>query len=191
MKTVFVLSSGRTGTHFLAHYFNSNYDNVVALHEPKSTYLFRRYSNAYIAGKVPRERMIGVLRGARREVLDSLQTDTYIESILVCPAHEEALFIAGQHMVDIGLEQMQNWSVKASPWKTLVQNKDPRYHYLAGDQQVGIGVMIIDFKHFFTIPRARLCREYADSFVGAINPLFRELLSQRFANFLSRIGLPN
>ena len=45
-RMIFVLSTGRTGTKFLAEYFNNNYPDITALHEPKPSYLLRLMSNA-------------------------------------------------------------------------------------------------------------------------------------------------
>ena len=44
--------------------------------------------------------------------------------------------------------------------------------------------MIIDFKRFYTISRAKIYREYQNHYVGSIGELYRERLSQRFACFL-------
>lgn len=79
-KTGIIVSSGRTGTQFLAEYFNKNYDGVVALHEPKPRYVLRVYSNARIAGKVERERMASVLVQNRQKMMRQISCDAYIES---------------------------------------------------------------------------------------------------------------
>lgn len=50
--------------------------------------------------------------------------------------------------------------------------------------------LVIDFKHYYAIPRDTLFRMYPEHYLVTINQLFRESLSQRFSNYLSRIGLP-
>ena len=50
--------------------------------------------------------------------------------------------------------------------------------------------LIMDFKHYFTIPLKTLESKLNDR-ICTIEPLFRESISQRFSFFLSRIGLPN
>jgi hypothetical protein len=47
----FIVSTGRTGTQFLAHYFEQNFAHVTARHEPKPSYLLCMASNAYAADK--------------------------------------------------------------------------------------------------------------------------------------------
>lgn len=75
-----IVSSGRTGTNFLAEYFDKNFDDVTALHEPKPSYALRRYSNAYLSGKISDEKMAAVLQRKRKKLMASIETSTYIES---------------------------------------------------------------------------------------------------------------
>ena len=79
-QVVVVLSTGRTGTQALAHYFNACYDNVTALHEPKPTRQFRVMSNMAIAGKLPRERAVKNLVRFRRRLIEKITRPIYIES---------------------------------------------------------------------------------------------------------------
>lgn len=79
-QTAFILSTGRTGTKFLAEYFSTNFDNVLALHEPKPSYLLRIYSNAHLSGHVSQQAMITLLRLMRRKRLHELSSDLYIEA---------------------------------------------------------------------------------------------------------------
>jgi hypothetical protein len=124
--------------------------------------------------------------------------DKQIESILVCPAYDIMLFAKGEHLKDLapGRGEMRIWNVEkkhghpTTDWKTLIQNKNPRYHHLEKDSTLPLPELIVDFKHFYTIPRSRLYRLHGKCFVGAIRELYREDLNRRFANFLSRIGLP-
>ncbi len=78
-KLAFILSTGRTGTKFLATYFNANFDSVTALHEPHLSYHLRATANAYVSGAINRERLHQLLRGARRRHIKQAQP-FYIES---------------------------------------------------------------------------------------------------------------
>jgi hypothetical protein len=78
-KFAFILSSGRTGTKFLAEFFNANYTNVLARHEPRPSYPLRMLSNAYAAGKVSRPALIAALR-ISRPILQRSRGDLYLES---------------------------------------------------------------------------------------------------------------
>ena len=51
---------------------------------------------------------------------------------------------------------------------------------------------VIDFKHYFTInvEQAIKYKSNKDKFQFTLDKLFKESVSQRFANYLSRIGLP-
>ena len=78
-RLAFILSSGRTGTQFLAHYFDANFPGVRALHEPQPSYNLRIYSNLYTAGKVSTGRMLAVMRRSRRDIWASAP-GLYVES---------------------------------------------------------------------------------------------------------------
>ena len=49
-RTVLILSAGRTGTLFLARYFDANYEGVTARHEPPLSRLIRMASHARMEG---------------------------------------------------------------------------------------------------------------------------------------------
>lgn len=67
-------------------------------------------------------------------------------------------------------------------------NNDPRYHYVVFPEK-DMPELIIDFKYFFTINRDALYNRL-DHKVCSVDDLFRELINQRFCDYLSRIGLP-
>ncbi|MBW2666775.1 MAG: sulfotransferase [Deltaproteobacteria bacterium] len=79
-KTALILSSGRTGTQFLAHYFDANYHDVVALHEPPPARWLRFASHAHLRGSLSDDRIRSLLAWKRRHYDDRLDTDFYIES---------------------------------------------------------------------------------------------------------------
>jgi hypothetical protein len=80
-RMAFIFSTGRTGTKFLAHYFNHNYHNVLALHEPRPSYPLRIAANACVAGHLPDETLLKLLRWARRSVLKEAQGyECYLEA---------------------------------------------------------------------------------------------------------------
>ena len=78
-RTVLIVSSGRTGTQFLAHYFDANYPNVVARHEPPPRYLLRVAANAHAAGALSSAAVARLLEAKRRRI-DRLSADLYVES---------------------------------------------------------------------------------------------------------------
>lgn len=79
-SVVVILSTGRTGTAALAHLFNSNYDTVTALHEPKPTRHLRMLSNFAVTGRLSRRAAINILSRTRRRLLRRLTRPVYIES---------------------------------------------------------------------------------------------------------------
>ena len=120
--------------------------------------------------------------------------DKQMLSVIVAPIYNEDLFLRGEHLDSIGRKmQVINKTRKGKPttrYQYLVNNSDPRYHHLKFDDAVPIPDSVIDFKHYFTLTSEYLDRIRAGAFVCKVGELYRELITQRFANFLSRIGLP-
>jgi hypothetical protein len=78
-RSAFIVSSGRTGTKFLAEFFKANYPDVLARHEPQPSYHLRMLSNAHAAGRVSSRTMASVLRLSRPE-LGRYRSELYLES---------------------------------------------------------------------------------------------------------------
>lgn len=111
--------------------------------------------------------------------------DKHLHTILICPAYQEDQFFQGDHIWGLKMRQFNSGEIKK-----LKNNEEfKRYHYLKKDENLAIPNLVIDFKNFFTIPTNKLYKQKSN-YVATINELFREELSQRFASFLSRIGLP-
>lgn len=112
--------------------------------------------------------------------------DKSLPTILVCPAYLDEKYFAGAH-----LEGRQMRVFSSEPKKKLLNNdENNRCHYLKGDSSFQVPNLVVDFKHFYTIPRDLLYSVQTRVYLVTINELFRERLSQRFANYLSRFGLP-
>jgi hypothetical protein len=115
--------------------------------------------------------------------------DKRLFSVLVAPLYNAEHVFAGTHLADLGL-QMTLINKKRTPGETLMKNETPRYHYLDFPEDVPLVPQIVDFKHYFSLSTAYIEQERARQFVCRISALYREDLSQRFAAYLSRIGLP-
>lgn len=117
--------------------------------------------------------------------------DKYLPMVLICPAYPSELLKTGTHLSDQWKQNMENWGKQKNKFHDIKIQGNPRFHYLKGDQDLQIADLIIDFKHYFTIPRDELYRVYKDVYLISLNQLFREYLSQRFVYYFSRIGLPD
>lgn len=117
--------------------------------------------------------------------------DKYLLSIIVAPLYNYEQFINGTHLSELE-QQMATISSnkKKTDNKMLRDNKNPRYHFLEFDKNIRVVDSVVDFKHYFTVNTTTLQELKKDNFVCSISELYRESLSQRFANYLSRIGLP-
>jgi len=115
--------------------------------------------------------------------------DKLLLSVLVAPLYNAEFVYLGEHLSELDI-QMQTIDKGRSPGKNLRKNQNPRYHYVKFPEDMSIVTSVIDFKHYFSVNIHYLKREKKRDFVCRLPPLYREDLSQRFASFLARIGLP-
>jgi hypothetical protein len=115
--------------------------------------------------------------------------DKWLISVLLAPLYNAEHFFAGEHLQDIGVRSQLINKTKRDG-QLLMQNQTPRYHYLEFPRDVPLIPSVIDFKHYFSAPIPYLTELKPTHFVCTIGELYREDISQRFAAFLSRIGLP-
>jgi hypothetical protein len=73
----------------------------------------------------------------------------------------------------------------------IQNNANPRYHYLDFPKDCPLVPSVVDFKHYFSVSPEQLREHAKASFICRLAPLYREDICQRFAAFLSRIGLPD
>jgi hypothetical protein len=119
---------------------------------------------------------------------DKLTQDKWLISVLVAPLYTADHVFSGTHLSEIGLT-MQVISSKTEG-RIIKQNRLPRYHYLDFPEGIQIAPSIIDFKHYFSVNTIYLQELRDRNFVWTLPALYREDVSQRFASFLARIGLP-
>ena len=113
--------------------------------------------------------------------------DKFLFSILVCPGYFAEELRGGIHLRKYKLKMQQ---INKEMWNNIKHNQNPRYHFLKGEKTFQVPDLVLDFKHYYAISRDVLYENFEDHYIGSINELFREALSQRFAYYLSRVGLP-
>ena len=113
--------------------------------------------------------------------------DKYLHYILLCPAYLAEQLKSGIHLNDLELTMK---IIGRDKWGDVKTNQNQRYHFLKNDKEYQIPDLAVDFKHYFTVPRDLLYQQAEGQYIGSLRELFRESLSQRFAYYLSRIGLP-
>lgn len=116
-----------------------------------------------------------------------LNHDKFLPSILLSPAYRAEEFRQGEHLKELGLAMERFGS---DNWKRVKGNQTYRYHFVERSMDFQFPDLVIDFKHFFTVPRDVFYREFETCYLASLANLFREDLSNRFAYYLSRIGLP-
>lgn len=115
--------------------------------------------------------------------------DKKLFAVLVAPVYNADQVFLGQHLSELNMK-MAPINAKKTPGAYLRNNERPRYHYLDFPETVPIVPSIVDFKHYFSVSAVYLERLRPKNFVCRLSALFREDLSQRFAAYLARIGLP-
>jgi hypothetical protein len=115
--------------------------------------------------------------------------DKWLISVLVAPLYNVEHVYAGEHLSDLGMT-MEKINRKKTDGRRLQNNETPRYHYLSFPESLPIVDSVVDLKHYFTVNVEYLRKLRRANFVCRLAPLFREDVSQRFAAYLARIGLP-
>lgn len=119
----------------------------------------------------------------------STSQDKWLLSVLVAPLYNVEHVYLGQHLSELDM-QMQQIKQNSTQGKYLKSNQLPRFHYLEFPDSIPIVPSVIDFKHYFSVNVNYLHRVKKTKFVCSVSSLFREDISQRFASYLARIGLP-
>ena len=128
----------------------------------------------------------------RKEQSGNTDTDKqhqYLLSVIVAPVYTADDLREGTHLSELGLKCDR---ITSDQYKQIKQNKNERYHFM----KIRIGTSyleyIVDFKHYFTVNTETILTLKKDekNFNFQLDKLFKESVSQRFANYLSRIGLP-
>lgn len=130
---------------------------------------------------------------ARQKIKDASNPnhDKFLISVIVAPIYNFEEFRQGTHLDQLGLTMDPKGRRIKSMCKNIIKNENKRYHYLNFSDEVELVESVIDFKHYFTVTVEYLNSVYNSNYVCSIDSLYRELISQRFANFLARIGLPD
>ena len=117
--------------------------------------------------------------------------DKNLLSIIIAPLYNYEQLKQGTHLMELGLQMRKFHSdPKKTENKLLCQNETPRYHFIEFDETFPVVNQVVDFKHYFTVNLEYLQTLKNSNYVCSVNPLYRERISQRFANYLARIGLP-
>jgi hypothetical protein len=116
-----------------------------------------------------------------------LKNDGHLVSILVAPLYNAEHVKDGKHLdgINIMCEKLNT-----DKWKKIKQNDDSRYHYIEPPKKFLLPPSVVDFKHYFSVSLHSL-EENIGNRLCTMEPLYKANLVQRFANFLSRIGLPD
>lgn len=115
--------------------------------------------------------------------------DKHVQALLVAPAYLAETLKAGEHLLSAGFKMQK---MNTEMWRVVKNNKNERYHFIEQCPALNVPDLVVDFKHMYTLSRSYFYQAILNnSYRASLAYLSRELLSQRFCNFLSRIGLPD
>lgn len=121
---------------------------------------------------------------------EKLVKDKKLISVLLAPLYNAEHVFQGDHLSELKIS-MEPIKKNRTPGNFLQNNERPRYHYLEFPPEIPLVNSVIDFKHYFSANANYLTQLRPASYVCTLSALYREDISQRFASFLSRIGLPD
>lgn len=124
-----------------------------------------------------------------REAKTKKTQDKWLLSVLVAPLYNVEHVYLGEHLTDIDIK-MEPINRKKTGGTMLANNERPRYHYIEFSPEVPIVPSVVDFKHYFSVNIKYLKKVKSTNLVCSISDIYRADLSQRFASYLARIGLP-
>lgn len=115
-------------------------------------------------------------------------------SVLAAPMYNADHVHHGTHLSDLKIHaradaQFLCHTIPTSQWRLVTQNRDLRYHYMDFPDGFSLPPVVVDFKHYFGIP-AEVLALIPERCLGRLGNLDRLDLAQRFASFLTRVGLP-
>lgn len=124
----------------------------------------------------------------RDKLAEGSNKDCRLLHLIVAPLFNFDVFKDGEHWGDI-FQTGEKYNPTRTTGKKIMNNEDPRFHYLHFEENFMLPHLVIDFKHFYTVSTKYLYKNL-DKRVCSLSELYREKISQRFAYFISRIGLP-
>jgi len=126
------------------------------------------------------------------DIKQSSNGNAFLPNIMILPLYILEVFKEGNHLKKCGYEDVgQRIFKEGRESEKLKGNEEfPRYFFLSKEEGLLEHDVVADFKHYYTIPKSLVINQFSVQYVATINYLHRELLSQRFCNYLGRIGLP-
>lgn len=115
--------------------------------------------------------------------------DKGLRHIMLVPAYVADAFREGQHIEG---RTMRPWNTKEI--ERVQKQEHKRYDYLSRESGLLEQNLVVDFKHYFTVERDCFYRNSKETgafeYLCTLGILYREALTRRFCEYLSRIGFP-
>jgi hypothetical protein len=123
----------------------------------------------------------------QNDFINTANSDAKLIHLAFAPVFNFEQFLQGKHWGGLFRDNPAQ-KRDSTTIKKIIDNEIPRYHYLIFNDDK-MPELIIDFKHFFSINKDSVYEQLPKR-LCSLSDLYRESISQRFSNYLSRIGLP-
>jgi len=113
-----------------------------------------------------------------------------LTQILFCPAFEASHIFEGTHLQNTYDHLLPKIDEQVK--KSITSRQNSRYYYLPSQGQ--IPSLVVDFKHYFTLPISYIISfhsNFNDACFNILEDIVFAQLSDYFAHYLQRIGLPD
>lgn len=120
-------------------------------------------------------------------VNESDNFNQFLPNILCLYAFPADIARDGNHLKEFSIHSDK---INSDRWRIIRRNGNERYHFLNENLDMQIPDLLIDFKLYSSVPSNTIVAKYRENYLATVNELYREDLSQRFSNYLSRIALP-
>lgn len=119
---------------------------------------------------------------------DKIHMNQYLHNVILLPCFYRDEIERGTCSDFVGIEQD---ALSKKQIDKIKKDEILRYQYIRDNNPLAIPELFIDFKAYYTLSPNYLYGMYKNRYMATINALFRERITQRYANYISRIGLPN
>jgi hypothetical protein len=110
-----------------------------------------------------------------------------IDTVILCPIW----LLADYEALQVRTNKWKNAKERAKRKEDIRQGNSPALHMLSDDDSLGVPLRVIEFKRIYTTPKdvLTLFAKTSGKRLRLLSP-YREHLSQAFARYFMRVGLP-
>lgn len=120
----------------------------------------------------------------------------FMPAVLMCPIYKKDTAKNGGHVIEafnrLSLSMVKDNVFHSDDHKVALRDWHYRFHALeiSVDSKTILNDMIVDFKHYFSVPMSYLVKHKEDRILQ-LDDLYAEQLTLKFSTYLSRVAIPD